>query len=72
MQTLLVSNRHCPVIGREVRVEEIYHLEGTGTCQIDIRLLSWHCLYEDLCPDTASCPLPREYASTGEKTLFDR
>ncbi|WP_131821628.1 hypothetical protein [Desulfofundulus australicus] len=72
LQTLLVNSRYCPVAKREVRVEEIYLLEGTASCQIDIRLLSWRCLYEDLCPEKASCPLPLEYASTGEKTMFDR
>ncbi len=72
MQTLVINSRRCPAVGREVRVEEIYHLQGTGTCQIDTQLVSWRCLDGGDCPDADNCPLYREYAGTGEKSMLDR
>lgn len=72
MQTLVVNTRHCPAAGKEVQVEEIYHLQGTGTCQIDTQLVSWRCLDENGCPQAGDCPLYREYAGTGEKSMLDR
>ncbi|WP_347488820.1 hypothetical protein [Desulfoscipio sp. XC116] len=72
MQTLICSKYLCPVIGREVQVEELYHLESTCTCQIDTRLISWHCLYSNSCPNPTACPLYREYSTTGEESLPDQ
>lgn len=72
MQTLVHSTFQCPVAGYGVRVEELYMLEGTGTCQIDTQLVAWRCLEYDHCPKTAACPLYQEYAAAGEKSLLDR
>lgn len=67
MQTQVVNNCHCPVMEREVRIEEIYQLEGTSTCQIDVQLISWNCMEKSKCPQTAYCPLYRKYVIKGDK-----
>lgn len=72
MRTLVESTRLCPETGHKVRVEELYELEGTCTCQMDTRLLSWRCLDEANCRAKAACPLHREYAGTGGKTMLDQ
>lgn len=72
MQTNVTNNRHCPVINQEIRIEETYHLAGSGSCQIDIQLISWRCLNNTRCPAPEQCPLHQEYAGTGEKSFLDR
>ncbi|SFR10410.1 hypothetical protein [Desulfoscipio geothermicus] len=70
MYTIMINNHYCPVTDREIQVEELYNLEGTNTCQIATRLLSWRCLNKN-CPDSAPCPLYSLYTGTGEKSLPD-
>lgn len=72
MRTLVESTFLCRETGQMVRVEELYELEGTSTCQVDTRLLSWRCLDAADCPVPAACPLYRQYAGTGEKSMLDR
>lgn len=72
MQTLTLNRYHCPVLDREVQVEELYSLAGTSTCQIDTQLVSWRCLAEARCPRASGCPLFMEYAGTGTRSFLDR
>lgn len=72
VQTQIANNRYCEIMNREVQIEETYRLEGSGTCQIDIQLISWRCLTGTVCPAPEGCPLHREYALTGEKSFLDR
>jgi len=72
VRTLVENTRLCPETGRKVRVEELYELEGTCTCQVDTRLLDWRCLNETDCPAKAACKLHLEYAGTREKSMLER
>lgn len=57
MQSRLIVDQCCPVAGRKVRVEEIYLVEGTSTCQVEWQLIHRRCLNEPGCPGRAACPL---------------
>ncbi|MCL6611211.1 MAG: hypothetical protein K6T66_06700 [Peptococcaceae bacterium] len=50
----------CQFLGRAVEISEFYQVEGTGTCQVEVNPLHWHCRESGGC-GVRTCDLQREY-----------
>lgn len=61
MQTRASVIYHCPLAEHDVQLDEIYLVEGIGTCQVEWQLIHRECLAEAGCANRADCPLLQEY-----------
>lgn len=50
----------CGFLGRLVEIVELYQVEGTGTCQVEVNPFHWHCRESNNCCAQA-CELQGEY-----------
>lgn len=50
----------CNYLGRTVEIVELYQLEGTRTCQVEISPFHWHCMDSGGC-GAGVCEQRREY-----------
>jgi hypothetical protein len=50
----------CGLLGRPVEIVELYQIEGTRTCQVEVNPFYWHCRESRHC-GAQVCDLQQEY-----------
>lgn len=50
----------CQFLGRTVEIRELYQVEGTGTCQVEVSPFYWQCRESRTC-GASKCHLGNEY-----------
>jgi len=50
----------CGFLGRPVEIVELYQVEGTRTCQVEVNPFYWHCRESEGC-GTQACELQQDY-----------
>jgi len=60
----------CPFLGRMVEILELYQIEGTKTCQIEVNPFHWHCRESQGCGSQV-CEPRRDYFLLKRSTRED-